>query len=58
MSEDVTPEQTARETTVEEPGAEQRAAGTRLKSAARIAAFDVVGPLSLTPYCGRPGCRQ
>ncbi len=41
----MTPEQTARETTVEEPGAEQPAAGTRLKSAARIAAFDVVGPL-------------
>ena len=41
----MTPEQAARETTVEEPGAEQPTAGTRLKSAARIAAFDVVGPL-------------
>ena len=41
----MTPEQTAGQPTVEQPGAEQPAAGTRLKSAARIAAFDVVGPL-------------
>ena len=41
----MTPEQTAGQPTVGQPGAEQPAAGTRLKSAARIAAFDVVGPL-------------
>jgi hypothetical protein len=45
VSEDVTPEQTAGQPTVQQPGAEQPAAGTRLKSAARIAGFDVVGPL-------------
>ena len=51
----MTPEQAARETTVEEPGAEQPTAGTRLKSAARIAAFDVVGPLVAYALLRRAG---
>ncbi len=38
-------EPTAEEPTAEQPGAEQPAPGIRLKSAVRIAAFDVVGPL-------------
>jgi hypothetical protein len=45
VSEDTEPEPTAGQITVEQPGAGQPAAGTRLKSAARIAGFDVVGPL-------------
>jgi intracellular septation protein A len=37
--------QVAGQPTVAQPGTERPAPGTRLKSAARIAAFDVVGPL-------------
>ena len=48
MSAKVEPEPTAGQPTTEtteQPGAGQPLAGTRLKSGARIAAFDVVGPL-------------
>jgi hypothetical protein len=45
VSEEAEPEPTTGQPTAERPGAEQPPAGTRLKSAARIAAFDVVGPL-------------
>ena len=44
-SKEVEPEPTAGQPTAEQPGAEQPLSGTKLKSAARIAAFDVVGPL-------------
>ena len=45
VSEEAEPEPTAGQPTVERPVAEQPPAGTRMKSAARIAVFDVVGPL-------------
>lgn len=45
MRAEVEPEPTSGQPTTELSGARQPLAGTRLKSAARIAAFDVVGPL-------------
>jgi hypothetical protein len=50
VTEEVEPEPAAEQPTAEEPmaeqpGADQPAPGIRLKSAVRIAAFDVVGPL-------------
>ena len=45
VSEEAEPEPTAGQPTAESPVADQPPAGTRMKSAARIVGFDVVGPL-------------
>ncbi len=45
MSAELEPEPTAGQPTTEQSGAGQPLAGTKLKSGARIAAFDVAGPL-------------
>ena len=55
VSEEMEPEPTVGQPTAEQPGAEQPPAGTKLKSAARIAAFDVVGPLFAYALLRRAG---